>query len=102
MTEKQMIGGVVVGAPLWNKAAPEFLEQIVKMLSRASHHFANDSATERGYARLQTRSAARMVNEAKLGVYAIKCLHRDKPQLVTLDQFMDAILRDARAAGDGK
>ena len=37
-----------------------------------------------------------MVNEASLGFYAIRCLHRDKPQLVTLDQFMDAILRDAR------
>ena len=48
------------------------------------------------------RAAARMVNEAKLGFYAIQCLHLDKPQLVTLDQFMDAILRDARAAGDGK
>ena len=97
--EKQMIGGVVVDAPLWNKAAPEFLEQIVKLLSRASFHFADDSASEWGSARLQVQSAARMVNEVNLGFYAIQCLHRDKAQLVTLDQFMDAILRDARKGG---
>ena len=96
MTDKHMIGGVVVDAPLFNKSAPDFLEQIVKLLSRASFHHADDSATEWGSARLQVQSAARMVNEARLGFYAIRCLHRDKPQLVTLDQFMDAILRDAR------
>lgn len=98
MTDKPMIGGVVVDAPLFNKAAPEFLEQIVKLLSRASFHFADDSAGEWGSGKAQVQTAARMVNEAKLGFYAIQCLHRDKPQLVTLDQFMDAILRDARSA----
>lgn len=96
MSNQQMIGGVVVNAPLWNKAEPEFLEQIVKLLSRASFHFADDSAGEWGTGKAQVQTAARMVNEAKLGFYAIGCLHRDKPQLVTLDQFMDAILRDAR------
>ena len=96
MTDEPMIGGVVIDAPLFNKAAPEFLEQIVKLLSRASFHFADDSAGEWGHGNAQVQSAARMVNEAKLGFYAIRCLHSDKPQLVTLEQFMDAILRDAR------
>ena len=96
MTDKHMIGGVVVDAPLFNKAAPDFLAQIVKLLSRASFHFADDSAGEWGHGNAQVQTAARMVNEAKLGFYAIQCLHRDQPQLVTLDQFMDAILRDAR------
>lgn len=96
MTDKQMIGGVVVDAPLWNKAEPEFLEQIVKLLSRASFHFADDSAGEWWHGKAQVQSAARMVNEKRLGFYAIQCLHRDKLQLVTLDQFMDAVLRDAR------
>jgi hypothetical protein len=97
MTDKPMIGGVVVDAPLFNKSRPEFLEQIFKLLSSASHHFANDSGGEWGTGRAQVQSAARMVNEAGLGFYAIQCLQRDKPQLVTLEQFMDAILRDARA-----
>lgn len=96
MTEKQMIGGVVVDAPMWNKAARELLEQIVNLLSRASHHFAEDSTSEWATGREQVQSAARMVNAQRLGFYAIRCLHRDKDQLVTLDQFMDAILRDAR------
>jgi hypothetical protein len=97
-TEKAMIGGVVSDAPLFNKAPPEFLAQIVNLLSAASYHFADDSVGEWGHGTAQVQSAARMVNEAGLGFYAIQCLHRDKPQLVTMDQFVDAILQDARQA----
>ena len=96
MDDVEKIGGVVLDAPLWNKAEPEHLRQIVKLLSAASYNFADDSGGEWGHGRAQVQTAARMVNEARLGFYAINCLHRDKPQIVTLDQFMDAILKEAR------
>ncbi len=94
MSEK--IGGVIATAPLWNGATEEHLRLIVKLLSRASYNFADDSGGEWSHGYEQVRTAAKMVNEARLGFYAIQCLHRDKPQLVPLPQFMDAILKDAR------
>ena len=94
MSEK--IGGVVITAPLWNGATEEHLQLIVKLLSGASYNFADDTTGEWSHGIAQVQSAARMVNDARLGFHAIQCLHRDKPQLVTLDQFMDAILKDAR------
>ena len=94
MTDK--IGGVIVTAPLWNGATEEHLRQIVKLLSGASFNFADDTCGEWGHGHAQVQTASRMVNDARLGFYAIQCLHRDVPQLVMLDQFMDAILKDAR------
>ena len=90
------IGGVVASAPLWNGATEDDLRGIVKALSDASHHYADDSGKEWGLARHSLDTAASTVNRLRLGFYAIQCLHRDKPQLVALDQFMDAILKDAR------
>ncbi len=96
MTDGEKIGGVVVFAPLWNKSKPDYLRQIVNLLSSASYNLADDTGGEWGHGYAQVQSAARMVNEARLGFYAIQCLHRDKPQLVTFDQFMDAVLKEAR------
>ena len=90
------IGGVVASAPLWNGATEDDLRGIVKALSDASHHYADDSGKEWGSARHSMDMAAATVNRLRLGFYAIQCLHRDQPQLVALDQFMDAILKDAR------
>ena len=95
---KELIGGVDVTAPLWNKAEPSELHAIVDALSTASYHYADDSSGEWGLAATSLHRAASAVNAARLGHYAITCLYRHKPQLVTLDQFMDAVLRDARAA----
>lgn len=95
---KELIGGVDVTAPLWNKAEPRELHAIVDALSTASYHYADDSAGEWGFAAAALHWAAHAVNSARLGHYAITCLHRHKPQLVTLDRFMDAVLKDARAA----
>ena len=97
MTEKPMIGGIVTTAPLWNGATEDDMRAIVKALSDASHHFADDSGKECGSARHSLDMAAATVNRLRLGFYAIQCLHRDQSQLVALDQFMDAILKDARS-----
>ena len=96
MTSDGLIGGVLASAPLWNGATVDDLRGIVKALSDASYHFADDSGKEWGSAKHAMDMAASTVNRLRLGFYAIQCLHRDKPQLVALDQFMDAILKDAR------
>ena len=93
----ETIGGVDTTAPLWNKTDPRELHAIVAALSDVSYHYADDSTGEWGMAATVMRNAARAINAANLGFYAIQCLHRDKPQLVTLDQVMDAVLKDARA-----
>lgn len=93
----EMIGGVDATAPLWNKTDPRELRAIVAAFSDASYHYADDSGGEWGRAATVLRHAAMAINAANLGFYAIQCLHRDKPQLVALDQVMDAVLKDARA-----
>ncbi len=96
MTNVEKIGGVDVTAPLWRKMDATYLHQIVELLSKASYSFASESSGEWGDGYTHVRSAAMMVNAVGLDYYAIQCLHRHKPQLVTLDQFMDVILKDAR------
>jgi hypothetical protein len=90
------IGGVIVTAPLWNNVLPITLVGMVKLLSSASYHFADDSAEEWGLGNECLRQFAMAVNAAGLGYHAIFCLRRDKPQLVTLEQVIDALLRDLR------
>lgn len=94
---KDIIGDVDVTAPLWNGTEPRELRAIVEALCDASYYYSDDSGGEWGRGETVMRYAAMAVNKANLGSYAITCLHRHKPQLVTLDQFMDAILKDARA-----
>jgi len=91
-----LIGGVRYDAPLFNKVPLETLLNMVKLLSTASYHFADDSGkeTSSGYARV--REFAATANNHRLCFYAIQCLCRDKQQLVTVDQVIDAMLRDAR------
>ena len=57
---------------------------------------AMESRGEWGSARDCLRRFAATVNAARLPYAAICALHRDKPQLVTLDQVMDAVLKEAR------
>ena len=92
----ETIGGVNATAPLWNGVTPDSLRDLVQLLSDASYHFADDSTGEWNTARKCLDRFAQTVNACRLGFYAIQCLHRDKPQLVTLDQVMDAVLKDAR------
>ena len=97
-TAKDLIGGIDVTAPLWNKTEPRELHAIVAALSDASYHYADDSGKEWSAGNGEVQRAAKAVNAAGLGHYAITCLHRHTSQLVTLDRFMDAILKDARPA----
>ena len=97
MTEPNKIGGINVTAPLWNKATEAELRAIVASLSSASYHYADNSGREWGTARAAKASAASEVNRLRLSSMAIQALYADRPQLVTRDDFMDAVLSDARA-----
>jgi len=58
MTDDEKIGGVVVFAPLWNKSKPEYLRQIVNLLSSASYNFADDAGGEWGHGYAQVAESA--------------------------------------------
>lgn len=92
----ETIGGIDATAPLFMRVTPDSLRDLVGLLSSASYHYADDSAGEWGSARDCLRRFAEAVNAARLPYDAIVALHRDNPQLVTLDQVMDAVLKDAR------
>lgn len=95
-TTVNTIGGVRVDAPLFMGASEADLRKIVKLLSDASFNYADDSTGEWNRALAEVNLAAAICNIRRLPFRAIECLHRDKQQLVTFEQFMDAILRDAR------
>ncbi len=95
MTTDQ-IGGVSFDAPLFRKASLEDLLFITAKLSSASYHYADDSAREWDTARECKDLAARKANELNLCFRAVECLVRHSPQLVTLGDFIDAMLKDLR------
>jgi len=95
------IGGIVASAPLWNKAPEADLLAIVESLSRASYHYADDGGKEWGSAGACMASAAAECNRLRLSFSAIAALHSHKAQLVTLSDFMDAVLKDARKTKEG-
>jgi len=103
-----LIGGVRYDAPLFNRVPLETLLNMVKLLSSASYHFADDSGQETSSGYASVREFAAAANKHRLGFSAVQCLCRDKQQLVTVDQVIDAMLRDARDGhpiidrGDGK
>ena len=90
------IGGIRVDAPVFNRTPYLTLNGIVELLSKASYYYADDSAGEWGYAAQAKMEAAMLVNQHKLGFTAIKALVKHQPQLVTLSDFIDAVLKDAR------
>lgn len=94
MTE---INGVPSTAPLFRGASEEALLSIVESLSSASHHYADDSGKEWGVGRAAVKSAARHVNALGLGFNAAHRLHKHTSQLVSFDEFINAVLSDARA-----
>jgi len=100
MTEV-LIGGIKASAPLWNKAPEADLLAIVESLSRASYHYADDSGKEWGKAGSCIATASAECNRLSLSFSAITAIHRHKPQLVSLGDFTDAVLRDARKATKG-
>lgn len=92
----QIINGVVADAPVFNKAPSDLLLKIVKLLLDASYHYADDSGKEWAIARERVNEAARIVNELKLGFAACEHLYKHTSQLVSFEQFMNAILKDLR------
>jgi hypothetical protein len=93
---KPMIGGIAVTAPLWNGATEDELRAIVRHLSDASHHYADDSGKEWGLGDAFKAIAAAEINRLKLGASAIRYIAKDQPQLVGIDDLLDAVLRNAR------
>jgi hypothetical protein len=95
MTE-ETIGGIKASAPLFNNAGTEQLRAIVALLSQASCHYADDSAKEWGAGHAAVLAAAKSINFWLLGLVAITALHKETSQLVSLEQLIDTVLRDAR------
>lgn len=91
-----LIGKIPADAPMWKKATEAELLGIVKSLSDASHHYADDSGKEWSAASGAMQGAAAEVNRLCLGVTAIMALHGHAPQLVGLNDFIDAVLTQAR------
>lgn len=94
--DEAKIGGVIISAPLWRGTPHNVLLEIVQHLSDASFHYADDSTSEWGRAAGHAKAAAFLINSRSLGFYAIECLYRHKPQLITFEQLMDRVLQDAR------
>lgn len=93
---KEKIGGVPVTAPLWRKTPALTLTEIVSLLSSASYHYADDSGKEWGTANMKKMEAAALINQHKLGFFAIECLYKEAPQLFTLGDLINAVIRDLR------
>lgn len=92
----QTFSNIPWDAPLFRKAPLSLLDTIVSNLSDASYHYADDSGKEWGNASLKKMQAALLVNTFALPYAAIVALHGAKPQLITLSDFMDEVLKDAR------
>lgn len=93
----ETIGNVPVTAPLWRGTPAMTLTGIIELLSRASYHYADDSGGEWGRAALAEMEAAAIINDCELSFEAIKLLHGEKPQLITLGDLINAVLKDARS-----
>lgn len=91
----ETIGNINATAPLWNGADFMTLKGIVQLLSDASYHYADDSGREWERANLAKMEAAAIINQHKLRFTAIEALYREAPQLITLNELVDAVLKDA-------
>lgn len=92
------INGIPIDAPLWKAATREDLHGIIKALQSASYHYADASGHEWGAARDLMETAAETINHLGLSYGAIRNLHKEVRPRPTLDELMDAVLRDARGA----
>lgn len=93
---KEKIGGVPVTAPLWRGAPALTLSAIVGLLSSASYHYADDSGMEWSTANMKKMEAAALINQHKLDFSAIECLYKEAPQLFTLGDLINAVIKDLR------
>jgi hypothetical protein len=91
-----LIGGIPVTAPLWRGATRDKLLRIIELMSDASYHYADDSGKEWGRARECKNEAAALINQLRLDYAAIKVLYEERQQLVSFENLVDAVLKDAR------
>ena len=98
-----MINGVRATAPVFHHATFDELSEVVKLLSKASYHYADDSAKEWGAAKKLVRVAAKICASFELGLSALQHLHKHTSQLVAFDQFVDAVMQSRydRGVTDG-
>mgnify|MGYP000418658878 CR=1 FL=1 len=92
------INGVTTKAPIFNGADKDALLGIVKNLTKASYHYADDSGGEWGHGRKAVQDAARSCNALKLSFGAMEHLYNHESQLVSLRDLIDAVLKDARSS----
>lgn len=90
------IGGIPADAPLFRQTPYTTLAEVVELLSKASYHYADDSAGEWGQASQAKMEAASLINANCLGYTAIEALYREAPQLIALGDLINAVLKDAR------
>ncbi len=90
------IHNIPVDAPMFNKATSAELFYIIKKLSDASYHYADDSGREWGQASLDKMQAVATINRLNLCFEAIEALYRHQSQLIGFGEVMNAVLKDAR------
>lgn len=90
------INGIICTAPLFRGATEEQLLDIVELLSRASYHFADDSAKEWTEARSCLLHAAEDIINLGLDFEAIEALYKHKHQLCSFAQLMNTLMRRYR------
>lgn len=86
------INNIPTAAPIFNDASEADLFQIVKHLSSASYHYADDSGKEWTQATNHVNSAADLIIKCKLELGAVRHLHSHQSQLVSLDDLMRRVL----------
>lgn len=90
------ISDIPADAPLFQKVPEETLLQLILKLSQASYHFADDTSKEWPIGYGLVNEFAAEANTLNLRFAAVSALVRHAPQLVTLEQVIDAMLRQAR------
>lgn len=94
MTDK--FSNVPWNAPLFRGASLKDLSHIISLLDKASFHYADDSASEWSLAHEAKRMAAQKANELRLDYDAVEKLVKHRPQLVTVGDVINSMLKELR------
>jgi len=90
------INEIPATAPLFNKAGPEQLQEIIQHLHAASYHYADDSGREWGKAKQHVADAGKIANKCNLSFRAMQEIQKEAKPLMPLDDFINAALSAAR------
>lgn len=91
------INGVRVTAPLFRKASPEALFEIIALLDRVSFHHASDYRNEDHLADRAQAEAATKAEALGLRPDALRHLFDHKPQMASFNDFLWSFVEAARA-----